>query len=172
MAATLSGGEAGAILLIVIVRVLATGGQVLAQALLSCADNWLEADSARSHLEHSSQVEVEWQPCCQARPLRSCSKLSLSVRQQREERSSFHLCGAAQLCPEDGPPLCGLSWAGLARRRARQHFAGASNRHDLVAASRASSAAAELSAVSSWFELALHRSALDFIGAKKELRAN
>ena len=34
----------------------------LAQALVSCADNWLEADSARSHLEQSSQVEVEWQP--------------------------------------------------------------------------------------------------------------
>ena len=97
VAATLSGGEAGAILLIVIVRVLATGGQVLAQALLSCADNWLEADSARSHLEHSSQVEVEWQPCCQARPSRSCSKLSLSVRQQREEKIlvSFVRCRTA-----------------------------------------------------------------------------
>ena len=68
MAATLSGGEAGAILLIVIVRVLATGGQVLAQALLSCADNWLEADSARSHLEQVSQVEVDCQPRRMARP--------------------------------------------------------------------------------------------------------
>ena len=86
MAATLSGGEAGAILLIVIVRVLATGGQVLAQALLSCADNWLEADSARSHLEQSSQVEVEWQPCCQAvMPSRSCSKPSF-VHMQREDK--------------------------------------------------------------------------------------
>ena len=50
MAATLSGGEAGAILLIVIVRVLATGGQVLAQALLSCADNysWKQTPHART----------------------------------------------------------------------------------------------------------------------------
>ena len=30
-----------------------------AQALVSFADNHLEADSARSHLEQSSQVEVE-----------------------------------------------------------------------------------------------------------------
>ena len=32
---------------------------MLAQALVSWADNCLEADSARSHLEQSSQVEVE-----------------------------------------------------------------------------------------------------------------
>ena len=42
------------------------------------------------------------------------------------------LIGAVpQLCSEDGPPLW-QSWAGLARPRARQHFAGASksDRHD------------------------------------------
>ena len=36
--------------------------KTLAKALVSWAGNYLEADSARSHLEQSSQVEVEWQP--------------------------------------------------------------------------------------------------------------
>ena len=57
-----------------------------AQALVSFADNHLEADSARSHLEQSSQVEVEWQPRCQAvRPSRSYSKPSFA-HWQREDK--------------------------------------------------------------------------------------
>ena len=91
----------------------------------------------------------------QARPSRSCSKLSLAYR-QREDKIlvSFVWRRSSGLCAEDDSPLW-QSWVGLARRRSPQHFAGASNRIELTTVLRSSAAAAELSAASSLFERTL-----------------
>ena len=73
------------------------------------------------------------------------------------------LIGAVpQLCAEDGPPLW-QSLAGLARPRARQHFAGSSksDRHDHMFVCLLSRR--ELVAVSCLFELTLYGSALDIM---------
>ena len=59
VATTLSGGDAVAILLKAVVCAHATGGQGARTGSGFWGRQLFEADSARSHLEQSSQVEVE-----------------------------------------------------------------------------------------------------------------
>ena len=75
-----------------------------AQALVSFADNDLEAYSARSHLEQSSQVEVEWQPRCQAvMPSRSFPKTSLAHWQREDKMLEQALVSGADNCLKQTP---------------------------------------------------------------------